>query len=476
MVVAVVLAGVAVAARSPATSPPGGPPVAPAALAGAPDAESSAWYCTGQTTAAGMLAAGSVMLTNTGTRTVTGTIHGVTDTGSMVRRRVAVPGRGQLVAAVPTPKSGTWLSEVVTLSGGGVAVSQTLHGPSGWAEAPCQSSTAQQWYFPSGVTTGASSLFIALFNPTSTPDVVDLSFATTKGVVHPINFQGLVLRPGQTQVESVGPYVQNQESIATTVSTRTGRLVADELQLLAGPDSRSGMAIVPGSPRAARVWAIPQNVEVADGGSLVDIFNPGPTSEEVTVRARLGSGPLTPFRARVLSGTTWVVSTGTQTRIPKGDPYSLIIRAQGGSGVVVGRVVAAPATAPAPQFGLASAVNELSAATPGRRWVVPAPGSAAAPATPGAAPINLALTNLSGTQESYLVQVMLRSGLRTLASGDLRTDSSFSIAGTILARAGLNPLLVRTSGVTAVSEDVNPEGIYGVETMPGIPLSLALAK
>jgi hypothetical protein len=142
----------------------------------------------------------------------------------------------------------------------------------------------------------------------------------------------------------------------------------------------------------------------------------------------------------------------------------------------VGRVVAAPATAPTPQFGLASAVNRLSAATPSRRWVVPSPGSAAAPATPGAAPINLALTNLSGKHESYVVEVMQRSGLRTLASGELRADSSFSVAGTILARAGLNPLIVRTGGLTAVSEDVNPEGTYGVATMPGIPLSRALAK
>src|ERR1019366_2473409 len=99
------------------------------------------------------------------------------------------------VADVPAPKTGTWFSEVVTLSGGGVAVSQALQGSPGWAEAPCQSSTSQQWYFPSGVTTGSNALFVALFNPTSTPDVVDLSFATLKGVVHPINFQGIVLQP-----------------------------------------------------------------------------------------------------------------------------------------------------------------------------------------------------------------------------------------------------------------------------------------
>ena len=472
--VALVLAGVAVAARSPGTSLPGGPSLAPAALAGAPDAESSAWYCTGQTTTAGQLAPGSLILTNTGTRTVSGTIHAVTDTGATVHRGVSVPGRGQLVADVPAPKTGTWLSEVVVLSGGGVAVSQALHGASGWAEAPCQSSTAQQWFFPSGLTTGASSLFIALFNPTSTPDVVDLSFITTKGVEHPINFQGIVLGPGQTQVESIAPYVQDQPTIATTVSTRTGRLVANELQLFSG--TSTGLAIVPGSPRAENVWAVPQNEEVAGGSSSVDIFNPGPTTQEVTVRARLASGPLSPFRSRVLPDTTWLLITGAQTRIPKGDPYSLVIQAQGGGGVVVGRVVGAPATATAPQDGVANGVNELSAASPSRRWVVPAPGSLAAPATPGAAPTHLALTNLSGKREAYVVEVMRRSGLRTLASGTLRTETSFSLGTAVLARAGLNPLIVRASGATAVSEDVGPAGTYGVVTMPGIPLSLATSR
>ena len=58
-------------------------------------------------------------------------------------------------------------------------------------------------------------------DPTSTPDVVDLSFVTRKGVLHPINFQGLVLSPGRTEVESIAPYVQDQPSVATTVSTRT---------------------------------------------------------------------------------------------------------------------------------------------------------------------------------------------------------------------------------------------------------------
>jgi Family of unknown function (DUF5719) len=468
-VIAAVLVGLAVAARSPGKSAPGGPAVAPASLVSAPGAESSAWYCTGQSTVAGQLAPGSVVLSNTGTRTVTGTIDAVTDTGATVATPVAVPGLSQLVPDIPTPKSGTWISQAVTLSGGGVAVSQTLQGSSGWAVAPCQSSTSQQWYFPSGVTTGSNALFVSLFNPTSTPDVVDLSFTTPKGVIHPINFQGIVLQSGQTQVESIAPFVQDQGSVATTVSTRTGRLVASELQVLTG--NGSGLAIVPGTPQVEREWVIPQAAEVSNGSSSIDVFNPGPGAEEVTIRPVLGSGALTPFRARVAGDSTWVLSTSAETRIPVGDPYSAVIEAGGGPGVVVGRTVAAPSSAPAPQEGMANAVGVLSAATRSHMWVVPSPGLGATPVVSGAMPAHLALTNLTGDHETYVIDVVEPSGLKAIASGDLAPSASFSLDAPALDAAGLDPVLVRTSGATGVSEDVGPTGSYGVVTMPGLPLA-----
>ncbi len=86
------------------------------------------------------------------------------------------------------------------------------------------------------------------------------------------------------------------------------------------------MALVPGSPLAERDWTIPQSQELTQGSSSIDVFNPGPTTQEVTLRARLGSGALSPYRARVSPDSTWVLSTGTQTRIPKSDPYVIVIR------------------------------------------------------------------------------------------------------------------------------------------------------
>jgi hypothetical protein len=471
--VVVAVAGIAVAGRSKGAAAPGAPTLTPGASVSAPNAESSAWYCTGESTASGQLAQGSVVLTNTSTKAVTGSIAAVTDSGATSAAPVSVPARGQVVADVPAPASGSWLSQVVLLSGGGVAVSQTVHGPNGWSEAPCQSGTSQQWYFASGLTSGSNALFVALFNPTSTADVVDMSFVTPAGIMHPINFQGIVLQPNETQVENVGAFVQNQSRIATTVSTRTGRVVASELQVLSG--NGNGLAIVPGAPRAEKEWSIPQSLEVAGGTSSIDIYNPGSTTERVTVQGRLLTGTLAPFVNTVAPDSTWAISTSTQTRIPKVDAYSTIVTASGGDGVVVSRNVAAPSTAQAPQAGFAGAVDGLSAASPSRLWAVPSPGTAAQPALPGVQPDHLALTNTTSHRETYVVYVMTAKATRTIASGTLRPFGFISLGAATLFGAGLNPLLVRSSGDVAISEDIGPAGTYGVVTMTGLPLSASLA-
>ncbi len=469
VVVVGVLTGLGITARSPGRSAPGGPLPAPAALVSAPRAESSEWYCTGQTTTGGQLAPGSVILTNTGGRPVVGTIDAVTDTGAKVSTAISVPAQGRLVAALPAPSSGTWISDAVMLSGGGVSVSQSVSGPSGWDETPCQSSTSQQWYFPNGSTAGSNALFVSLFNPTATPDVVDLSFTTAQGVVHPINFQGIVLQPDQTQVESIAPYVQGQSSVATTVATRTGRLAASELELVGG--TAAGLSIVPGSPRTQRTWVIPQAAEISQGFSSIDIFNPTPSAQEVTVYATLGSGRLAPFRARVLADATWILSTSTETRIPVGDPYSAVVEAEGGAGVVVGRTVGAPGTATAPQVGLATAVDGLTSTIGSHTWVVPPPGTVTTPAVAGAAPAHLALTNLTGHAESYVISLLRPKGNAVLTAGRIGPFATFSMSAKLVARVGLTPLIVRTGGAAAVSEDVGPTGTYGVVTMPGIALA-----
>jgi Family of unknown function (DUF5719) len=443
----------------------------PSALVSPPDAESSAWYCTGQTTASGG-AVGFLVLSNATAHAAVASITTVSDAGATVHSAVSVPARGVIAPSLPSLGSGSWQADTVTIAGGGVAVSQVVHGSSGWAEAPCQSSTSADWYFPNGSTTGTNALYVTLLNPTTTPVVVDLGFETPAGKVQPINYQGVVLGPGAVVVEDVGSEVQNAGQISTVVTVRAGRIVASELQTFIGPSS--GLALVPGQTRAQSHWAIPQAEETSGGTSDIDIFNPGSVPEAATVHLRLASGPLAPLTNTVAPGATWSIATNRQTRIPVGATYSAEIDATGGPGVVVGRSVAASSSAAAPQAGAAPAVDGLTTTSPTFEWLVPPPGTSGNLAVSGAAPHTLALLNVAGVPETFSAYAVAPGRQHLVATGTLGVGDGDVVSGSPLAGAGLDPIVVRASGPMAVSEDVAPSGMVGVVTMPGLPLAAAI--
>ncbi len=471
MVVVVVIAGVAVAVSTRGTSTSAGAPATPAALVSAPDAESSAWYCTGQTTSSNA-APGSLVLTNTTQTPVTAGITVTSEVGSFVHAAVSVPADGVVAPSLPSPSAGAWLADTVTVAGGGVAVSQWVHGSVGWSQAPCQSSTSAAWYFAGGTTSNSDGLYVSLLNPTSTPVVVDLGFVTPSGAVHPINFQGVVLPPGQVVVENVASEVQNVSTVSTVVTARTGRFVASELQGFSG--SAGGLAVVPGVPQPATRWAIPLGDESSGGSSEIDVFNPGSTPEAVKVDLRLASGPLAPLTARVAPGSTWALATSKQTRIPAYAAYSAVVDATGGPGVVVSRTVLASGSAESPQAGMAGGIGALSLASPTGEWVVPPPGTSANPAVSGATPRVLALANTSTAPVTFSADAVTKDQRRLIASGELEPGQFELVSGSALAAAGLNQIVVRSDGSLGVSEDVQPSGTIGVVTMPGIPLAAAI--
>jgi len=472
VVVVAVIAGVSLAVSSGGSGPTSaGSSGTPSALVGAPDAESSAWYCTGMSTATGS-APGALVLTNTTPGPVTASITAVSEAGASVHASVSVPGYSVVSPSVPSPSSGSWQADTVTVAGGGVAVSQSVHGSTGWGVAPCQSSTAANWYFAGGSTANSDGLFVSLLNPTSTPVVIDLSFMTPTGAVHPINYQGLVLPPGKVVVENVAAEVQNTSTVSTVVTARTGRVVASELQVFSG--FSSGLSVVSGVARPAVHWAIPQGEENSGGNSEIDVFNPGSTSVAVRVHLRLASGPLAPLSSEVAPGATWVVATDKQTRIPTGAPYSAVVDASGGAGVVVGRAVLAPGSAASPQAGLAPGVAGSSMTSPAGEWIVPPPGTGTNPAVAGAAPNSLALSNTSGAAVTYRVYGVTASGQRLLASGTLAPGLFSLVPASALSAAGFDPIVVRADRSLGIIEDLKPSGALGVVTMPGLPLSAAI--
>jgi hypothetical protein len=472
--VAAVIVGTAVglSAQGSPSPAPAQAQAKPAALVSAPDAESSAWYCTGQTTASGP-ATGFLVLSNMSTRAVTADVTTVTDTGASVSAAVPVPAQSVLAPSLPVPSSGSWQAETVTLDGGGVSASQAVHGPAGWSVVPCQSSTSASWYFASGSTAGSNTLYVSLLNPTSSPVVVDLGFMTPTGAVHPVNYQGVVIDPGATLAEDVASEVQNASLVSTVVTARTGRVVASEVQTYAG--ASSGLSVLQGLSQPEDHWAIPLAQETPGGGdSEIDVFNPGTVPEKVTMHLRLASGPLAPLTDTVAPGETWALVTSRQTRIPAGASYSAQVDATGGSGVVVSRAVVAPASATAPQAGVAVAVDGLTSATPASEWIVPPPGTGASPAVSGVAHDALTVLNVGDQRATFRAYAVAPGTRHLLASGSLAPGGSYIVSGPTLANTGFDPIVVHGDGPMAVSEDFTPSGGVGVVGMPGIALAAPL--
>lgn len=464
----VVLAALVGVGLADATVSRPSPTLAPAAASSpAPvGAQSSSWFCVGGTTAAGHL---GVMLTNVSTKTLTGSMTVVGQKGAAHQAPVALPGRSVQALNPANVTPGQWLASRVELYGGGVAAAQSAQASSGWSEVPCTTTTSPSWYLPSGATAGGSQLEAALYNPTATTAVADLSFVTPSGVQQPQPYQGLVIPSGALVVKDVGKYVQNQQSVATEVTTKSGRLVAVELQRGSGP--AAGLSLRLGVPRVQRHWVVPSTVNTPGGAVDLDIFNPTISNQRVTVSVRLPSGPVAPLVARVPGGTTWHLALSSQTRIPASVDYVTTVRADGG-GVVVGRSVQSPSGASPPRLGAMTAIGGPGplggAAT---SWLLSPPGTSANPVVPGAKVAGIAIANPGATTVAATVENLSGPGQGFVATpggshlsippGGLRIfDPSATSPQTFK--------VVATGGV-AVSEDLAPAGSPGVVTVPGTP-------
>jgi hypothetical protein len=433
-------------------------------------AESSSWYCTGGTGSQSSLGTPTVYLTNTSDRAVSGTVQVVSDAGKTGGEPVTVPANSQIAVSPDALAPGSWVATSIDLDGGGVVATQSVVGSTGWAEAPCTTGTSPTWYFASGATGGGKDLFISVFNPTATLAVVNLGFTGLSGEVQrPPPFEGVVVPPGGVSVADVGSYVQDQTSLSTSVVTTSGRVVADALEIATGPQSGTSLRL--GAPQPLASWTVPRTVNVTGGDSTLDIYNPTSDTEAVTVSFRLATGAPAPFVGSVPPGATWSIRLDQETRLPHNDDFRTSVVASGGPGVVVDRIMSAPAVATPPQWGAAPAVDVGLWSGGARTWVLPAPGVPGQPAVKGAVPFAVSVANQSAGPVTAHFAVLGSSGAEPLGGPVLIAPGSFEVAeATVVARAGLAPLLVMANGPVAVSEDLVPAGAPGVVSMPGLPV------
>jgi len=443
------------------------------ASAAAPaDALSSAWYCTGATGTASGAAGSTLSLVNAGRRAAHGTLHVVTMAGASASTAVTVPADSQISVTPAALVTGTWLATSLVFSGGGVTVSETVHGADGWAESPCTSSTSSNWYFASGSTANGSLLYVFLFNPTSTLAVADIGFTTPEGPENPPAFQGLVLLPGALVVADVATYVQGQSSIATTVQAESGRLVAAELgeHVVGGV---SGLSLEIGAPQPARQWSLPRTVDptVACMAEII-VYNPTSVAERVKVAIQLPSGPVAPPEDELAPGSAWTLVTSRLIRVPLDTDYAMTVTSTGGPGVVVDRIMTGPAGSTAPQWGAVSAITGGTTATALHRWVLPSPSAGATQPVSGASAVALDLANPGDHPVIVVIRRFAPGGPVPLAKvPEIRIPPGMFTVVNLAAVPGLGaePILVRSNGPLVAAEEAGPSSIPGIVAMSAVP-------
>lgn len=268
----------------------------------------------------------------------------------------SVSGSSGIVAAVS-----------VTVSGAGVAVSESTVGTAGRLATGCALGSSTEGYLAAGSTRGASDGSIALFNPAATPAVVSVAVASSDGLAEPAGLQGLVVGPERLVVVDVAHFVPQRSVIALSVSAAVGRVVLGLLaetntglvSSLAGRkrhETERGAGLVVGVGRALSHLELPLGpIGPADTEAL-RLFDPGREpavvrvststagAQPATLTVHLGAGVTEEVFVPVVRapGTTRAGTTGSLTsrrhhgvRLVRLAAGTIVVSSAGGIGVVV---------------------------------------------------------------------------------------------------------------------------------------------
>ena len=450
--------------------------IAPVPVAAPSDALSSSWFCAGATDSTAGPAPGWAVVANAGSSPVSGTVEVVGSNGAT--NLVPITVAAGAAASIPeTVKGGSpWTGAIVDVDAGAVAVSQVLDGPYGRSVSPCATSGSQHWYLPVGQTRVNASENILLLNPFSQASIVDLSFSTDQGAELPLDFQGLDVPPGGLLSIPLGDHLRRRASIATTVSARSGNVVAWAAEVVTPPargqatvgtpagnsplaDPASpipGLMVSLGAPSAGTTWVWPNGLTEPGLDEQYVVYNPSPAEAQVRLAFGLPEGTAEPLDITVGPGQVVPVAAEQQPRIPAGTPHTVTLTSVNGVPVVATRVVAAwhaPVPGAPARTGIGSMLGER---LPARAWLIPiAPIYGGRPAevvvqNPGTTQISAVVHGLAGGDQSVTVAAGQRSAVQVPA-------------GTV------SPLVVDALGPVYVELD-----LYGRDKVVGYSLSSAV--
>jgi hypothetical protein len=254
------------------------------------------------------------------------------------------------------------VAALVEIDSPSAVVSHEVSNSSGAGVGPCASSAAGSWFVAAGTTTRDARMVLSILNPFPDRAVVDISFATDDGLRRPDAYVGLVI-PGRSLVAvDTGIEVTRRAEVATTVQTRTGRVVVEKTQIFTGEDEIEGVGLSLASAEPRLQWYFPVGSGSPDDDSATYvIFNPTDQVAEVDLDVRLddaSTGGVEPFQLTVPAGQRVVVpvnlATGhpvsefqtvdTSARVPAEAAHWVSIRSFNDTPVVVERVMTRSST------------------------------------------------------------------------------------------------------------------------------------
>jgi Family of unknown function (DUF5719) len=364
------------------------PIVQPVPVAAPQAALSSSWFCAGATNSG--LMPGRVDIANSGTSPAAGVVTLIPSSGASRQVSVTVAAHSLVSVGETVPGGGTWVGAIVDIDAGSVGVDQVIQSTLGVVATPCATSGSSHWYFANGFTLINAGVEISLLNPYPTDSVVDLSFTTNEGVEAPEDFQGLVVPGDGLLTVNLGTHLRRRTAIATTVSARTGSVVAWKTDWAVPPKSGEvvmgtpaanapladpawpdpGLTLTLGSPSAGTSWTWPDGLTGNGINEQYLIYNPGPSTADVRLSIGLAQGTAEPFDLSVGPYEVLVVVSQQEARIPSGVPHSAVLVSVNGVPVVAERVVASGggSEGSADWAGLGELFGGRIAAT---QWLVP---------------------------------------------------------------------------------------------------------
>jgi hypothetical protein len=319
----------------------------------------SSWFCPGVPSGgddrsgsggddrSGSAGGGSVILTNPTDAPIEGsvTIYTSAPDAAPASRAVTIPARTNTsVDMTELQPTGSYLSALVEIDGGGGFVEQLALHPAGNAVSPCANATSSNWYFAHGFTVDGSTEQLVLTNPYPDAAIVDVGLATAQGVRSPGTLQGLVVPAQSVQTVDLAEFARDEPTIATRVEATRGRIVAGRSQHFAGGDRR-GYSMALGAPSLSGQYYFAEGETGPDIDETYSVYNG--SDQDVTVDVVfLGVGVASEFlndtQLEVPAGEVVELSTADVANLPDGRHGAVFSTFSEGS-IVVERVLTRPA-------------------------------------------------------------------------------------------------------------------------------------